>query len=1296
MMESDGEGKRRVSTALPEGDQEGESWLEALRRPGDRMASRASPGRGAFFLFLGLWMALSGQPVWSQPGPPPAAVAAPPPPDPAGIAHSKLTSPARLEALLTALKARAPLPEGLVPLYEAWSIAEESGAMERVEGEARLLLESSSTHPLVEGHLEFLLAQADLRQGRPEEARSRLLRSGFLGEWQVIGPFANYGYSQFDTALPPEGTDCEKECLDQEKVRTWMEFPGLSTGGRINLASLFENQDEQIAYARTWIRVDKPVTASLRVGADDGVVVWLNGQEVIRDRSRKGAWPDQRSTLVRLGTGWNEVRVKVANEEGGWGFFLRLTRPDGGPLPGWIQGIHPGELRAKPSPLPARSPALVDPFLLLESKISNDFNNFQARFDLAALTWHWNRSDRETDDDSRLAQEAVDLAPASAEGWWILARATDLDPDLKRKALEETLRLDPSQEEAALLLARLHLQRDRLDLFYRIFQEGLRRFPNSAGFASLMADRLGEAGAREAECSHRELLVKDLPAFPSAMASLSTCPQMRGKEGNAAALKRLFELDQRDPGPLRSLASLAMRKNDVEEAVRLHQQIHALSPNSVEAALTHARFMASLGRNGEAVELLNRASRDFPPHSQVQQERGDALALLGRNEEALPAWQESLAIHPENPSLLSLLERLAGASDPLQEAWARSIETLPLDHGHPAEMGGRGLRVLLALKVTDVNPSRQTTSFQQSVLLVESAEVGKGLTSIPIPYDDDLERVRVLVAEIRKPDGRRVKARSIQDRSYTTQGSGMWHAGRRVTVEFEPPGVGDMVHLQWKSEPRAATHRFDDFFGAILGIQDGFPVVEHSYTLLTPEGMEIHEGRRGVDPPTVRQEGGKVIRSYRILDIPAWVNEPGGPGYFDQGPYISVSNFKEWEQMAEWWANLIAPQFVLGPEGEAQARALVDGKETVLDKVQAIYEYVQRTTHYIGLEFGIHGWKPYSARQVFDRKYGDCKDKALLINAMLETVGIPAEMVIVATVGRGEVPQHPPNLFLFDHAIAYVPSLDLYLDATVEKAPMNALRWDDQGAVAVRVDRQGRGTLVHIPISPPQSNRSVSNVKLEVSTDGTASFREDWTETGIEVASLRTTYQDEHRWKEQVERDYRGRLAGVDVGAVSIQGIQGTGPQVTFQIEGKVPGYARPQGNGLELPGCLFPDNWASTVAGSGTRRTDLVFKGTSDIERQVDFIPPPGFTVTSLPADLELAGPHLSYRREVRKTETGATIVERLVRDSRRILVSDYAAFREVVLQVDRAQKETVCLQPGPPSPGPHGDQGQHQGGPL
>ncbi len=69
---------------------------------------------------------------------------------------------------------------------------------------------------------------------------------------------------------------------------------------------------------------------------------------------------------------------------------------------------------------------------------------------------------------------------------------------------------------------------------------------------------------------------------------------------------------------------------------------------------------------------------------------------------------------------------------------------------------------------------------------------------------------------------------------------------------------------------------------------------------------------------------------------------------------------------------------------------------------------------------------------ILSRAFGDCKDKASLMHALLEALGIDSRLVLLRMKRLGNLPEEPASLAIFNHAILYLPQYDLFLDGTAE------------------------------------------------------------------------------------------------------------------------------------------------------------------------------------------------------------------------------------------------------------------------
>ncbi len=145
------------------------------------------------------------------------------------------------------------------------------------------------------------------------------------------------------------------------------------------------------------------------------------------------------------------------------------------------------------------------------------------------------------------------------------------------------------------------------------------------------------------------------------------------------------------------------------------------------------------------------------------------------------------------------------------------------------------------------------------------------------------------------------------------------------------------------------------------------------------------------------------------------------------------------------------------------------------------------------------------------RRFGDCKDKASLMHAMLEALGIDSRLVLLRTRRMGNLEEAPASLAVFDHAILYVPKYELYLDGTAEFHGSAELPPDDRGAEALVIEPDGTGSRIRrTPDARPADNLDETRARLSLSADGsatldlTASARGPWSCPPARCASRRS------------------------------------------------------------------------------------------------------------------------------------------------------------------------------------------------
>jgi len=181
--------------------------------------------------------------------------------------------------------------------------------------------------------LENVLAKVDHPdvQKRAQEVLNDLDKyEDHIMQWVAIGPFVDQkilsGEQNYKTVFEPEKADTSD-----------LEWKPLTLGigsWDINLESTYGAIDHCSAFVRTmiWSPVDQDI--QVEGGCDDALRMWVNGELVFDDYSIRGGSPRTMRAPAKLREGWNELKLKSVDHEGGWQFGCRVRRPNGTKIEG--------------------------------------------------------------------------------------------------------------------------------------------------------------------------------------------------------------------------------------------------------------------------------------------------------------------------------------------------------------------------------------------------------------------------------------------------------------------------------------------------------------------------------------------------------------------------------------------------------------------------------------------------------------------------------------------------------------------------------------------------------------------------------------------------------------------------------------------------------------------------------------------------------------------------------------------------------------------------------------------------
>jgi transglutaminase-like putative cysteine protease/Flp pilus assembly protein TadD len=234
--------------------------------------------------------------------------------------------------------------------------------------------------------------------------------------------------------------------------------------------------------------------------------------------------------------------------------------------------------------------------------------------------------------------------------------------------------------------------------------------------------------------------------------------------------------------------------------------------------------------------------------------------------------------------------------------------------------------------------------------------------------------------------------------------------------------------------------------------------------------------------------------AYLPSDVPAY-------------PNVIFSTGNSWQDLAAEYGKIVDRQIASADLKSLVAR-IIAGKNSRDEKTSAILQYLDREVRYTGVEFGDAAVVPRSPTETLTRKYGDCKDKAALLVAMLRTANIPSYIALLNAGQRQDVAPDLPGMGMFDHAIVFVPGPpDLWIDATDEYARLGELPAPDQERLAL-VARPATTALLRTPATSSADNSLVEKRDVFLAENGPARIVETSQPHGSIESSYRRFYAD--------------------------------------------------------------------------------------------------------------------------------------------------------------------------------------------
>ena len=485
--------------------------------------------------------------------------------------------------------------------------------------------------------------------------------------------------------------------------------------------------------------------------------------------------------------------------------------------------------------------------------------------------------------------------------------------------------------------------------------------------------------------------------------------------------------------------------------------------------------------------------------------------------------------------------------------------------------------------------------------------------------------------------------------------------------------------------------------------QDRLPTLQSRYSLTLPSGWRASSltfNHEKVEPTV---NGTNYV--WELRDLEPIKFEPASPkinnlvprvaiNYFlsDSGVSASSKAFENWTQVSRWATDLHDPQAIPDQSVAAKARELTINSKTDLDRIRAIGHFVQNL-QYISIDIGVgrgNGYRPHAASQVLAKAYGDCKDKANLMRAMLKSINIDAFPVAIYLGDSDHVREEWASPYQFNHCIIAIkvaaetvaPTIVtdaklgrlLIFDATDSNTPVGDLPEEEQGSFALVIAGEA-GQLMRMPTLPPEASTFDRQADVVLEPEGSIKATVRERASGQTAADFRRQFRglSSAQYLKMIEGWVTSGATGAKVSRVDPKD-NNEGGRFDLDVDFTAFNYAQLMQNRLLVFKPAIVSRRDSLQLTEVTRKQPVMLDA-RNFSETIRIKLPEGFEVDELPDPLKLDTSFGSYNTTYVVKEGQLVFTRNLMQLSSKIPVAQYQSVRSFFEKIRAAEQAPVVL---------------------
>ncbi|OYU13278.1 MAG: transglutaminase [Comamonadaceae bacterium PBBC1] len=375
----------------------------------------------------------------------------------------------------------------------------------------------------------------------------------------------------------------------------------------------------------------------------------------------------------------------------------------------------------------------------------------------------------------------------------------------------------------------------------------------------------------------------------------------------------------------------------------------------------------------------------------------------------------------------------------------------------------------------------------------------KERSQLRMPFSTTLQALEVLQAYTITKDGKRidVKPEEIREQqSPASAGAPMFDDHKVKVVIFPAVEVGARLGVHSRM-----TQKTPLFKGHFYELEAAWPQVEFKsfeITVKAPKSMKLQVAANKMNGGEVPSEDpAQQVWKWSQENVKASPPEMAATSPHERIPHVAMTSFASYADAAKAYLERAQSKSAVTPSIQKLADDITQGMTDRRQQAQVLYQWVNHNIRYVAIFLGFGGVVPHEAQAIADARYGDCKDKTTLLQALLSAKGIASSTALINATDVYWLPSIAMPTTAFNHAITYIPEFNLFLDATPGKAMFGTLSPQLLGKHALVIQNaKGEPEMMKVPLGESGANAVQIDTVLELNSQGQITGRSKIQSTG--------------------------------------------------------------------------------------------------------------------------------------------------------------------------------------------------------